>query len=144
MWLTPHATGMLLGHCPPVVWSQKTHGEGTSFPWSRQRPEGLKMMTLKISLPPWQTKLLSLLNKRMISGLGWNYPNIQVSVSFHWLASSDFYDNPLRWIPWDLIDQLLQVMAWCHHARSHHLNLCSPRSQILYCAIRPQWVKPQG
>ena len=83
---------------PPVVWSQKTHGEGTSFPLSRQRPEGLKLMTIKISLLPWQTKLLSLLNKWMISGLGWNYPNIQVSVSFHWYHwyLQIFYDNPLR------------------------------------------------
>ena len=55
---------------PPVVWSQKTHGEGTLFPLSRQRPEGLKMVTINISLPPWETKLLSLLNKWMILGLG--------------------------------------------------------------------------
>ena len=31
-----------LEHCPPVVWSQKTHGEGTMFPLSRQQSEGLK------------------------------------------------------------------------------------------------------
>ena len=49
-------------------------------------------------------------------------------------------------VPQDLIDQfddkptLFQVMAWCHHARSHYLNLCSPRSQMHYCVIRPQWV----
>ena len=36
-------------------------------------------------------------------------------------------------MPQDLIDQfddkptLLQVMAWCHHARSHYLNLCPLR-----------------
>ena len=42
----------VLGTLPPVVWSQKTHGEGTLFPLSRQRPEGLKMVTLDISLPP--------------------------------------------------------------------------------------------
>ena len=40
---------VFLGHCPPVVWSQKTHGQGTLFPLSGQRPEGLKMMTINIS-----------------------------------------------------------------------------------------------
>ena len=38
-----------LEHCPPVVWSQKTHGEGTLFPLSRQQSEGLKMVTINIS-----------------------------------------------------------------------------------------------
>ena len=65
-----------LEHCPPspppVVWSQKTNGKGTLFPLSRQQSEGLKMVTINISLPQWhKTKLLSLLNriKWMISGL---------------------------------------------------------------------------
>ena len=64
-----------LEHCPPAVWSQKTHEEGTLFPLGRQLSEGLKMVTINminISLPPWtKTKLLSLLNKIkwMISGL---------------------------------------------------------------------------
>ena len=42
------------------------------FPLSRQQSEGLKMVTINISLPPWhKTKLLSLLNKIKwtISGL---------------------------------------------------------------------------
>ena len=61
-----------LEHCPPVVWSQKTHGDGTLFPLSRQQSEGLITVTINFSLPPWhKTKLLSLLNKikLMISGL---------------------------------------------------------------------------
>ena len=29
---------VFLGHCPPVVWSQKIHGQGTLFPLSGQRP----------------------------------------------------------------------------------------------------------
>ena len=40
---------VFLGHCPPVVWSQKTHGQGTLFPLSGQRPEGLKMVTKDIA-----------------------------------------------------------------------------------------------
>ena len=43
---------------PPVVWSQKTHGQGTLFPLSRQRPEGLKMVTINISLPPWHKQTI--------------------------------------------------------------------------------------
>ena len=75
--------GLILGILPPVAWSQKTHGEGTLFPLSRQQSDGLKMVTrnmINISLPPWhKTKLLSLLNKVkwMISGL-----EVKLSQSF--------------------------------------------------------------
>ena len=31
----------------------KKHGEGNLYPLSRQRSEGLKMVTINISLPPW-------------------------------------------------------------------------------------------
>ena len=49
----------------------KDHGEGNLYPLSRQRSEGLKMVTINISSPPWcNQKLFSLLNKLMISGLG--------------------------------------------------------------------------
>ena len=89
-----------LWHCPPLVWSQKTHEEGTLFPVSRQRPEGLKMVRMNISLPLWhkQNYYYCWINQ-WFQGLGWNHPNIQVSVSFHWLVSSDHlpnWDNPLR------------------------------------------------
>ena len=47
-----------LEHCSPVVWSLKTHGEGTLFRLSRQQSDGLEMVTINISLPPWhKTKL---------------------------------------------------------------------------------------
>ena len=42
---------VFLGYCPPVVLSQKTYGQGALFPLSGQRPEGLKMVTMNISLP---------------------------------------------------------------------------------------------
>ena len=35
---------------------------------------------------------------------------------------------------------LVQVMAWCHHATSHCLSLCWPRSLSPYGVTRPQWV----
>ena len=57
-------------HCPPVVWSQKIHGHDTLFPLSGQRPEGLKMVTKILLTTMTQVKLLTLLNKWMISGLG--------------------------------------------------------------------------
>ena len=54
------------------------------------------------------------------------------------------YDNVLRWMPQDLIDDkstLLQVMAWCHQATSHYLNQCWPRFPTPYGVTRPQWAK---
>ena len=35
---------------------------------------------------------------------------------------------------------LVQVMAWCRQATSHHLSQCWPRSMLLYGIKRPQWV----
>ena len=35
---------------------------------------------------------------------------------------------------------LVQVMAWCHQASSHHLNQCWPRSMSPYSVTRPQCV----
>ena len=52
--------------------------------------------------------------------------------------------NGLRWMPEDLTDDqstLVQVMAWCRQATSHHLNQCWPRSLPPYDITRPQWVK---
>ena len=49
----------------------------------------------------------------------------------------------LRWTSLDLNDDkstLVQVMAWCHQATSHYLNLCWPRSLPPYGVTRPQWV----
>ena len=149
MWLTPHATGFkFLEHFPPVVWSQNTHGEGTLFPLSRQQSEGLKMVTINminISLPPWhKTKLLSLLNK-----VKWMISRLEVklsqSTSFSLILLIGIFRSFMIIHCYKcLIDQfdnkptLFQVMAWCHHARSHYVNLCWPRSQMLYCMIRPQ------
>ena len=41
----------------------------------------------------------------------------------------------------DLESALVQVMAWCHQARSHYLSQCWPRSMWPYGITRPQWVK---
>ena len=52
----------------------------------------------------------------------------------------------IRWFPHNSFDYkstLVQVMAWCLTAPSHHLNRCwprSPRSVSPYGLIRPQWV----
>ena len=86
---------VFLGHCPPVVWSQKTHGQGIFFPLSGQRPEGLKMVTINISLSPWyKQNYYHCWMSEWFQGLGWNYSNNQVSVSFYWLVwmvSSDLF-----------------------------------------------------
>ena len=50
----------------------------------------------------------------------------------------------LEWMPEDLIDSqstLVQVMAWCHQAKSYYLSQCWPRSMLLYGLSRPRWVK---
>ena len=39
---------------------------------------------------------------------------------------------------------LVQVMAWCREATSHHLNQCWLRSLAPYGVTRPQWVKPNS
>ena len=83
---------VLLGHCPPVVWSQKTHlhGQGTLFTLSGQRPEGLKMVTKNIAnCHDTKQNYYHCWVNEWFQGLGWNYPNIQLSVSFYWLVSSD-------------------------------------------------------
>ena len=53
-------------------------------------------------------------------------------------------DNALIWIPWDFMDDestLVQVMAWCRQATSHHLSQCWSSSMSPYAVTRPQWVK---
>ena len=53
------------------------------------------------------------------------------------------YGNTLIWMAQDLTDDksiLVQVMAWCHQATSHHLSQCWPRSVSPYRITRPQWV----
>ena len=52
MWLTPHATGLsfkFLGTLAPCGVVTKDYGEDTLFPLSRQRPEGLKIVTITVS-----------------------------------------------------------------------------------------------
>ena len=50
----------------------------------------------------------------------------------------------LRWMPQNLTNKkskLVQVMIWCHHATSHYLSQCWPRSLLPYGVIDLQWVK---
>ena len=50
----------------------------------------------------------------------------------------------LRWMPHDCTDilsTLVQVMAWCHLATSHHLNQWWPSFMTSYGVARPQCVK---
>ena len=50
----------------------------------------------------------------------------------------------LQWMSLDFTDDqstLVQIMAWCHQAKSHYLSQCWPRSLLPYCITRPQWVK---
>ena len=50
----------------------------------------------------------------------------------------------LRWMPLDLMDDksvLIQIMAWCLKAPSHHLNQCWTQFIPPYGITRPPWVK---
>ena len=60
----------------PVTFFPST-GEDTLFPFGRQRPEGLKIVTITVSYPPWhkQNYYHCWINK-WFQGLGWNYPDI--------------------------------------------------------------------
>ena len=54
------------------------------------------------------------------------------------------YEIALRWLPLNFNDDkstLVQVMAWCRQATSHHLNQCWPRSLPPYGVTRQHWVK---
>ena len=57
---------------------------------------------------------------------------------------SDAWDEiALRYLSLDLTDDkstLVQVMAWCHQARSHYLNQCWTSSISPYGVTKPQWV----
>ena len=55
----------------------KDHGEGTLFPLSRQRPEGLKMVTMNISSQPWHKEnYYHCCINEWFQGLGSSYPNM--------------------------------------------------------------------
>ena len=64
----------------------------------------------------------------------------------HWIRSALvqitacrlFGDKPLSKA---MESTLVQVMAWCRQATSHHLSQCWPRSLTPYGITRPQWVK---
>ena len=48
----------------------------------------------------------------------------------------------LRWMPQNHTSgnsTLVQVMAWCHQARSHYLSQCWPRFMSPYGVNRPEW-----
>ena len=51
-----------------------TKGEGTFFPLSRQRPEGLKMVTINISFSHDKQNYYHCWTNEWFQGLGWNYP----------------------------------------------------------------------
>ena len=55
------------------------------------------------------------------------------------------HDNGLQWMPQDLTHDkstLVQVVAWCRQATSHHLSQRWLSSLSPYGVARPQWVNP--
>ena len=74
----------------------------------------------------------------------WNFRHAifkQILVIDGWCTSCEIAQ---KWMSLDFSDDqstLVQVMAWCHHATSHYLSQCWPRSLSPYGVTRPQWVK---
>ena len=53
------------------------------------------------------------------------------------------FEIALRWMSLDFTDDkciLVQVMAWGHHATSHSLSQCWPRSMPQYGITKPLWI----
>ena len=146
MWLTPHATGVL-GTLPPCGVVTKDTGAGYLVPLEWTATRMIKDCDNK--LPPWHKHYCyhCWINE-WFQGLGWNYPNIQVSVSFYWLVSSD-----LLWLStkinamgyFDDIPTLFQVMAWCRHARHHYLNesILTKTSDAILCDLATMSLAPR-
>ena len=64
----------------------------------------------------------------------------QIVLIDDWGISSEIAPT---WKPQDRNDDkstLVQVMAWCHQAKSHYLSQCWPSSLSPYGVTRPQWV----
>ena len=73
----------------------------------------------------------------------WNFRYVifkRISVIDGW---GIFCEIALIWMSLDFTDDqstLVQVMAWCRQAQSHHLSQCWPRSLSPYDVTRPQLV----
>ena len=55
-----------------------------------------------------------------------------------------YHEITFEWIPKNRTNEtstLVQVMAWCHQAKSHCLRQCWPRFISSRDITRPQWVK---
>ena len=74
----------------------------------------------------------------------WNFRHVifkQILVIDGWGICCEI---ALTWMPLDFTDDqstMVQMMAWCHEATSHHLSQCWPRSLSPSGITRPQCVK---
>ena len=78
---------VFLGHLPPCGVATKDTGAGYLIPleWTEAR----RIRDCDNKLPAWHKhNYYHCWINEWFQGLGWNYPNIQVSVSFYWLVSS--------------------------------------------------------
>ena len=121
----------------------KDHGEGTLYPLSRQRPEGLKMVTINISSPQWhkQNYCQCWINK-WFQGLGWNYPNIlsfslilliDIFRSFmilHRDKCHSFLFSCLRLRQWP-VTYLITLSDW--------IMICQPGRHAVVMVCEPDW-----
>ena len=77
----------------------------------------------------------------------WNFRLVifkPISVTDGWGISNELV---LIWVSIDFTggkSTLVQVIAWCRHAKSHYLSQCWRRSLSPYGVPRPQWVKREA
>ena len=121
----------------PLWCGHKRPWEGDLVPLEWTEARGIKYGDKKYQLTTLtQTKLLSLLNKWMILENDFRaWVKLSQHTSFSLILLIGIFRS-FTIIPWDkchstslinfMINPLFQIMAWCHHTRSHYLNLCWP------------------
>ena len=63
--------------------------------------------------------------------LGMKFFSTSYEIALRWMSQNRFHDK----------STLVQVMAWCHQATSHHVSQCWPRSMWPYGVTKPQCVE---
>ena len=110
--------------------------------WCRQATSHYLNQCWPRSLPPYGVTRLQWVASLVPGRSGGDFKNTIFNPVLT-ISIYKSYDDTLRWIPRDLTDvksTSVQVMARCHQATSHYLNLCWSSLMISYGVIVPKWV----
>ena len=102
-------------------------------------PDTKTMHVVKIFLGGWEGSFNSLATGRC----GRSFKSIIFKLIIQNSRLDPCSEIALRWMPQDITDDksiLVQIMAWCHEARSHYLSQYWPRSMLPYDITRSQWI----